>query len=208
MRPGEALRKWSMVNGKRVTELDQACRHVMENDIPGDVVECGVWYGGCSIYMGLATDRNLWMYDTFSGLTEPGEYDTRPGGWSAEDIHNKWTDMRANDPKGGWNVAAYHQVSANVASAGIADKTTMVQGDVCNTLFHDKKPGLISILRLDLDLYEPTKIAMEQLYHLLSPGGILLIDDYDAWHGARKAVDEYLNLTDIGTYYEKPRRLT
>ena len=70
------------------------------------------------------------------------------------------------------------------------DKVRYVVGDVVKTLAGNK-PEQIAILRLDTDFYDSTKAELEQLYGLLSPGGILIIDDYGSWDGARKAVDEF-----------------
>ena len=68
----------------------------------------------------------------------------------------------------------------------------LIQGDVAETLLESKNlPEKIAILRLDTDWYESTRIELERLYPLLEPGGVLIIDDYGHFDGARKAVDEY-----------------
>ena len=74
----------------------------------------------------------------------------------------------------------------------------MIQGDARETLLGEK-PEKIAILRLDMDLYEPTKVALEQLEPLVSPGGVILIDDYYAWDGAAKATDDYFGTEHYGT---------
>ena len=183
--------KLTMCIPERIKELNEACEYVKDKEIPGALVECGVWKGGCSIIMGKALpDRELWMYDTFEGLTEPGEYDYKFNS-NREDTLKRWKEV-----DGRWCYAGLDEVRKNMREAKL--NPIYIIGDIRETAKEDK-PSSISILRLDLDLYEPTKVALEELYPLVSPGGVILIDDYPAWAGCKKAVDEYFNTNNYGT---------
>ena len=81
----------------------------------------------------------------------------------------------------------------------------LIQGMVENTLLNkDNIPDQISLLRLDTDFYESTKIELEILFPKLVPGGILILDDYGYWSGARKAIDEYFKNTKYWLHYVDP----
>lgn len=78
------------------------------------------------------------------------------------------------------------------------DKFIFVKGDVTQTLLNKSNlPKKISVLRLDTDFYESTRIELDILYPLLSPKGVLIIDDYGSWTGSKKAVDEYFKMKDF-----------
>ena len=137
-------------------------------------------------------NREVWMYDTFDGLTEPTEHDHKLSG-TVEQTRERWeTEKICYSPR--------QEVEANLKEWGVEAK--LIEGDACITT-KEVKPQSISVLRLDMDLYEPTKTALEELYPLLSKGGFLLIDDYNTWAGARKAVDEYFGSTDVGLVKRK-----
>ena len=137
------------------------------------------------------SDRNLWLYDTFTGMTEPTDVDVESGtGKSASDLL-RTTDV--GDGNNIWCVAGRTGVAANIASTGYPmDLVTFVEGDVSETL-HWTTPSQVALLRLDTDWYESTKSCMEMLYPKLIPGGVCILDDYGHWAGARQAVDEYFN---------------
>ncbi|MEP7242295.1 MAG: TylF/MycF/NovP-related O-methyltransferase [Gammaproteobacteria bacterium] len=188
-------------NGKMSTSSDErlyatimACRHVVEKKIAGDFVECGVWRGGnsiiaASVFKTLAAARSLWLFDTFAGMTEPTQFDVNFRGEVA-DI--KFGQTQQNDHND-WCFAPIEEVRANFSNAGLlGESVRFVKGDVARTLSGSEPlPERISVLRLDTDWYESTKVELEVLYPRLTPGGILIIDDYGHWGGARKAVDEY-----------------
>jgi predicted O-methyltransferase YrrM len=90
------------------------------------------------------------------------------------------------------------QVRANLASTGLApSRFTFVQGKVEDTIPATLPPGPISILRLDTDWYESTKHELLHLFPRLTPGGVLIVDDYGFWRGAREACDEYFQQHQI-----------
>jgi hypothetical protein len=166
----------------RMQAMVDSLAAIDQNNIPGDVVECGVWKAGNIILARkLSPHRVCWLYDTFTGMTEPGDVDVRQDG--------------GRPPrKTGWCAAPVGEVVEILWRTGVLDGilTRFVIGDVCNTLReHENVPDKIALLRLDTDWYASTKIELEVLYPKLQPGGILIVDDYGHWQGARKAVDEY-----------------
>jgi O-methyltransferase len=171
-----------------------ACRHVVEQRIDGDFVECGVWRGGNSliaagVFKSMKTDRSAWLFDTFAGMTAPTGADVNFRGEIAEQKFNASQRAGHND----WCYAPIEEVTANFEKAGLlSDRIKFIKGDVARTLANTASlPPRISVLRLDTDWYESTKAELEVLFPRLSRGGILIIDDYGHWGGARKAVDEY-----------------
>jgi len=133
------------------------------------------------------SDRDLHLYDTFEGMSEPTEHDKRHDGQSAADM------LAASDKTAGvWAYASLEDVQATMAEAPYpAERIHYYKGKVEETIPGDAIPEQISILRLDTDWYESTRHELAHLYPLLSRHGILVVDDYGHWQGARQAVDEY-----------------
>jgi O-methyltransferase len=185
---------YTMVSWERIFATITAAKHAVEAEIPGDFVECGVWRGGNAlaaklIFEGLGSDKKVWLFDTFAGMTEPTDLDRMAfTGESAQDGYEAHLAADHNE----WCFASLKDVRRNFEQAWVdLDGVRFVKGDVAETL-RGELPEAISVLRLDTDWYESTLIEMETLYPLLSIGGSLLIDDFGCWEGARKAVDEYL----------------
>jgi O-methyltransferase len=188
---------YTQTTPERIVALRDAVRYVARSGLPGDIVECGVWRGGSMMVIANelvrqgVTDRRLWLYDTYTGMTAPTDDDiTVTGRTGAE-----WVDSELAKPEKdstGVTGVSLATVRANVASTGYpAERQTYVVGPVEETLLTGELPERIALLRLDTDFYESTKAEMEQLYPRLVPGGILILDDYGYWQGARKAVDDY-----------------
>jgi O-methyltransferase len=184
----------STSSDERLFATIMACRHVAEREIAGDFVECGVWRGGNSIlaadvFRSLASGRSVWLFDTFAGMTEPTAADVNFRGESAEAKFRLSGRADHNE----WCYAPIEEVKANFANAGLlTGQVRFIKGDVAQTLSGaGELPETIAVLRLDTDWYESTRMELEALYPRLAPGGVLIIDDYGHWGGARKAVDEY-----------------
>jgi O-methyltransferase len=184
-------RPYTTTSAERLFALYQATRYVLDAAIPGDFVECGVWRGGSSLMMalelhsrGVAEEgRSLHLFDTFAGMSEPDPSD----GAAA---HRKWKQQQRVDHNE-WCFASEEEVRRNIATSGIAeDRIRTVVGKVEDTI-PAAAPESIALLRLDTDWYESTRHELEHLFPRLSPGAVLIIDDYGHWEGARKAVDEY-----------------
>ena len=174
----------------------KACKYVIENNINGDFVECGVWRGGHAILASKVfemyrIDKKVYLFDTFAGMTEPTNYDINAN--SKKIAINQFNDSQM-DNYNSWCYASIEDVKNNFLTSGLAldYKKVFIKGDVSQTLTHvDNLPQNISILRLDTDWYESTKDSLNILYPLLLRKGVLLLDDSGHWEGARKAVDEY-----------------
>jgi O-methyltransferase len=185
-------RKFSLTTHHRLASMIDAVRYVENNRIAGDIVECGVWRGGNIMISAFSlleignTDRDLYLYDTFTGMTPPTVNDKDYSGAEAEVLLQR-------DPKGTkiWCEASLEDVQANMRSTAYpSERIHFIKGPVEETI-PNALPNKIAILRLDTDWYESTKHELVHLYPLLVEGGVLIIDDYGHWQGAQKAVDEY-----------------
>lgn len=191
------VRDYTMTSPERQWALINAVRHVVRSHVPGDIVECGVWRGGAAMAAALtlrdagSADRQIWLYDTFAGMTAPGVDDLKSA--DGTEARRTWLRLRRADGANDWCRATLAEVRANMATTGYpSGLTRFVQGPVKQTLRDPANlPASIAILRLDTDWYESTRTELEMLYPRLSNGGVLIIDDYGHWQGARKAVDEY-----------------
>ena len=174
-------------------------RYVVENDIPGDIVECGVWKGGLMQLAALTlkelgdTSRAIYLYDTFDGMPEPGEHDVD---WKNNSPHKKWSNLKWKHKESELSQFGFggfvDDVRQTVESTGYpAEKFVFVPGLVEDTI-PGTVPAVIAYLRLDTDWYQSTKHELTHLFPLLSRGGVLVIDDYGYYKGARRATDEYL----------------
>jgi O-methyltransferase len=185
----------TMTSVERMYALYQAVRYVHAAGIPGDIVECGVWRGGSSMLAALTLDRlgdrsrRLWLYDTFEGMSEPTDMDV--DAITGDRMTEGWHARReADDPV--VCLADLDDVRSNMESTKYPmDRVELVQGKVEDTI-PERAPETISLLRLDTDWFESTRHELEHLWPRLQPGGVLIIDDYGHWVGARNAVDEYL----------------
>ena len=134
--------------------------------------------------------RTVRLFDTFAGMTEPTSSDVR-----ARDGQDAMAEFLTNrtDTHNAWCYASLDDVTSSFEALGLlGPNVQFVQGDVARTLKDASNlPERISVLRLDTDWYESTRLELETLYPRLSPGGVLILDDYGHWEGARKAVDEY-----------------
>jgi hypothetical protein len=173
---------------------------VVKNDLDGAFVECGVWKGGSSMAMALtlnklgAEKRDIYLYDTFSGMSVPGDVDISIRGEAARQT---FSETRTSDGGSDWCLSPLEEVKQNLFSTGYEqEKFHFIKGKVEETI-PESIPKEIALLRLDTDWYESTKHELIHLFPLLQPNGVLIIDDYGHWEGARKAVDEYISDNNI-----------
>ena len=174
----------TMVGLKRLENLYSCISDVLERNIPGDLIETGVWRGGASIFMRAVLKirkvrgRIIWVADSFEGLPKPdGRYRQDEG-----DKHWKWNAVLG---------ISLEQVKANFARYGLLDEQVRFLAG----WFKDTLPAApiqqLAILRLDGDMYSSTMDALENLYAKLSPGGYLIVDDYGSTLACRQAVDDF-----------------
>lgn len=186
-----SVRQYTKSGPERVMAMFDALRSIDERKIEGDVVECGVWRGGNIILARRhSPDRVCWLYDTFVGMTAPTEEDVKFNGKKASDSY--YGKLNGGGKK--WAAASVEEVRSNLFVTKTLDdsKLRFVVGDVLETLKVKKNlPKKIALLRLDTDWYRSTKKELEVLYPLLQDGGILIVDDYGHWRGAKQAVNQY-----------------
>jgi hypothetical protein len=169
-----AVSEHTMTSAKRIQVLCEATRYISRARIPGDVVECGVWRGGSMMAVARTllqegdTERHLHLFDTFEGMTDPTEHDVSIDGTTA-------AEMMRGAPRSGDRGSVWCVASEEV-----------VRSAICATKYPEERIHLVK---------GSTRHEMESLFPRLASGGVLLIDDYGHWKGARKAVDEYLRRT-------------
>ena len=187
--------KLTMTSPQDIVTTILSAKHVAANQMDGDFVECGVWRGGNIIAAKLVFNEmnhqaKIYLYDTFTGMTEPTE----------KDIHIKTGTipikdflLAKKDNYVDWCYSSIEEVKDNVKRAGLSiENIEFIKGDVLETLKDEKNlPNTISVLRLDTDWYDSTKIELEVLYPRLINNGFLIVDDYGHWEGQKRAVDEY-----------------
>ena len=199
---------WSRVEPFTMTYLERgyalykAIEYICKNRISGDFAECGVWRGGSSMLMALSllrfdnASRCLYLYDTYSGMTEPTREDVIA--WNDKSVSEKWEEDKFDS----WAVGK-EEVASNMNSTGYPQQLIRyVAGDVCETL-DSEVPESLALLRLDTDWYRSTVKELEVLYPKLTTGGVLIIDDYGHFKGARQAVDEYFEKTGFFPYLHR-----
>jgi hypothetical protein len=190
------VRRHTMTTPRRIAALCDGVEHVVRADVPGAIVECGVWKGGSMMAAALtllrleAADRDLYLFDTFQGMPPPTDEDV----FSAYDGYSPmgfWRARRRSEGQSAWHYVPAAEVRAALLSTRYpAERVHLVEGKVEDTL-PAAAPEQIAVLRLDTDWYESTRHELEQLYPRLSPGGVLILDDYGHYEGARRAVEEY-----------------
>lgn len=188
------VRPFTQTSPERVRAVVQAVRYLERYRIGGDVVECGVWKGGSMMAMARSllelgsTSRTLWLFDTFEGMSPPTEHDVDAWGRPAQAYLDR-------GPR--FNAASLAEVREHMKLAGYPDeRVRYVEGRVEETVPREA-PDRIALLRLDTDWYQSTRHALENLFPRVVPCGIVIIDDYGHWLGARKAVDEYLERCEV-----------
>jgi SAM-dependent methyltransferase len=185
------VKPFTMTSPERLYGLHEAVTYVLRERIPGDVVECGVWRGGSSMLIAKLllthgdTDRRLWMYDTYQGMPEPTAED---GTYAV----NHYPEAGRDEDFMAY--ATLDDVQANLKRTGIAESRIEYVVGLVEDSIPARVPDAVALLRLDTDWYQSTLHELNHLYDRLAPGGVLIIDDYGHWHGARRAVDEFFEI--------------
>lgn len=174
---------YSMVGSKRLDNLETCVRTILAENVPGDLLETGVWRGGACILMKAVLNRFhdqsrcVWLADSFQGLPKPT---------AVTDLDKRF-DLSDCD----FMKVSQEQVEANFQRFNLLDeRVRFLKGWFCDTL--PKAPiKQLALLRLDGDLYDSTRDALNAMYRRVSPGGFIIVDDYGSWNGCRVAVDEF-----------------
>jgi O-methyltransferase len=189
----EQVGPYTLTTPESIASVCATIEYVTEHQVPGDIVECGVWRGGSMMAAALtlkrlgSTDRALYLFDTYAGMSEPTDVDVSLDGQRAHDIWRRRRRPNGNE----WCYVTLEEVERAMLVTGYdPSRIHLVQGKVEDTL-PDRAPDPISFLRLDTDWYESTRHELVHLFPRLSVGGVLTLDDYGKWQGSRKAADEY-----------------
>jgi O-methyltransferase len=203
----EKVRPYTMTSIERLLCLSNAVEHICKNKIEGDIVECGVWKGGsmmlvASKLMSLGEiNRKLFLFDTYEGMSAPTEFDKTFNKQDAKILLEKESNKENGDNI--WCYSSIEEVKNNLYSIGYEKNNLIfIKGKVEDTLPY-KEIKEIALLRLDTDWYESTKHELETLYEKLVIGGILIIDDYGHWSGAKKAVDEFIENRKLNLFLNR-----
>jgi Macrocin-O-methyltransferase (TylF) len=176
-----------------LSDLERTVRRLEAEKVPGIIVEAGCALGGSAVVLGMTKqpDRPLHVYDVFGMIPPPSELD-------GADIHARYQTIVKGESSGiggdryyGYTDDLRHKVANTLRSFGLdleACRIDLVQGLFQDTLQID---GPVALAHIDADWYESVRTCLERIEPHLSPGGVLVIDDYDHWSGCRKAVDEY-----------------
>lgn len=165
-----------MVGCRRGRTLFRLAAEVERNNVPGSLVDCGVWNGGSTVLLAAAApSRQAWAFDSFEGLPPAGEVD--------------------GDQAPAWESSCVGRIE-NVEEAfrrfALPRQLHVVKGWFNETLpAHAQSVAPIAVLHADGDWYESVRVTLDSLYDSISPGGYVIVDDYSVWSGARRAVDDF-----------------
>lgn len=187
------VKPYTLTPPPRIMALCESIRYLDRAGIAGPIVECGVWRGGSMMAAALtllelgSTRRDLHMFDTFTEMPLPDERDTHMSGRPGPEF---FADVIAGDEV--YDLLPLEQVRELLEGTGYPrERLRFVPGLVEETI-PAEAPEEIALLRLDTDWYRSTIHEMRHLYPRIVSGGILIVDDYGEFAGARQAVDEYL----------------
>jgi O-methyltransferase len=196
----EKARIYTLTSVECMYTLYRTVKYLVDSGVPGALVECGVWRGGSAMMIALTLDaigergRDIYLYDTFAGMTRPESVDVRSQD-GMEQV-SRWQAFERSDHNE-WAYASLAEVRANMATTGYPEeKLHFIEGDVEETI-PVTAPEEIALLRLDTDWYRSTRHELTHLSPRLARRGALIIDDYGAYEGSRKATDEYFAGTPI-----------
>lgn len=187
---------YTMTDPASLYALCEAVRYIIKHNIQGAIVECGVWRGGSMMavartLLSIGTLRDLYLYDTYAGMIKPTELDVNIFG---ENALQQWNENHHDNLYNPLALATLDEVQFSLQKTGYPLKNChLIKGPVEKTIPRHT-PETISILRLDTDYYESTRHELIHLFPKLTVGGVLIIDDYGFFHGARKATDEYFDI--------------
>jgi len=189
-------KEYTMTSKERMFALYNATKYIVESNIPGDFVECGVWRGGSAMLIALtlksakSKKRKIYLYDTYEGMVKPTKEDISAKDGSSALV--TW-DKSKNEGHNDWCYSSLDEVKSNMAQTGYSQGDLVFVKGLVEKSIPFNAPKKIALLRLDTDWYISTKHELTHLFPRLFAGGVLIIDDYGDWEGARKAVNEYFS---------------
>jgi hypothetical protein len=193
-----AVAQFTMTSPERIYALCEAVRYLVRTGITGGIVECGVWRGGSMMAVARTllqlgqTHYDLYLFDTFEGMTPPGREDSDYAGRHASVLL-----AAAGRQEHIWGYSSLDETAKAVHSVGYPrDRIHLIRGRVEDTI-PGQAPPVISLLRLDTDWYESTLHELIHLFPRLAVGGVIIVDDYGHWKGSREATDQYLRECNV-----------
>jgi len=190
---GDGFLPHTMIGRKRLDNIQMCMESVLADGIEGDIIETGAWRGGATIFMrGVlqahnVTDRTIFVADSFEGFPDIKKGDAAYQGDADVDVNS----YNKGGPLDLWLSVPVERVKANFERYGLLDdQVHFLVGWFENTL-PSAPIDKLSILRLDGDLYKSTMDALEALYHKVSVGGYIIVDDYFTWPHCKAAIDDF-----------------
>lgn len=181
----------SMVPSRSLVTLGHQVDELLKARVDGAFVECGVWRGGASFVMAdrlrrAKSDRLVWMFDSFEGLPAPSEVDGPAAlAYTRDTASPAYYDNCS---------ASIEEVRASAERLKLTDRVRLVKGWFDDTLVATRESiGPIAMLRIDADWYQSVRCCLDQLYEQISPGGLVILDDYYTWDGCTLAVHDFLS---------------
>lgn len=198
----DVCKPYTMTSVERMYALYLSLNYIVDNNIDGDFVECGVWKGGSSMLIAefLASKniahRKIFMYDTFEGMSAPTEKDVDIIRETSAEKLLAQNSKEVSDSV--WCYSSLDEVKRNMGLTRFNQNNIVyVKGKVEDTIPHTMPNNELALLRLDTDWYESTKHELNHLFPLLQQKGVLIIDDFGHWDGAKKAVLEYFEKNKV-----------
>jgi O-methyltransferase len=185
----------TMIGLRRLDNLQHCIEQVIADDVPGDLLEAGVWRGGAAIFMRAAlaalgdTERVVWVADSFQGLPKPDPRHEADRG----DQH--WTQTSL--------AVSLEEVKRNFSRYGLLDQQVRFLKGWFRETLPTAPVERLAVLRADGDMYGSTIEILNALYPKLSVGGFAIMDDYGAVPGCKAAVEDYRSEHGISEPIEK-----
>ena len=198
--------RYTMVAPPMLFALYDLVEQRMRAGVPGSIVECGVWNGGSAAAMADAAraagaSPEVWLFDSFQGLPEPGQHDP-------EAVREFFYT--------GWNRGDELRVRRAFSKLGLPESKLHIRAGWFHETFPENPVEPVAILHVDCDWYDPIRLCLETWWDRLSPGGLVILNDYGLYEGANRAVDEFLAarapevelhaMGPVGAWFERPSR--
>jgi O-methyltransferase len=183
------LNKYSMAGIDVLKNLNAISSDLVTRGIEGDFVECGVWNGGSAGAISSAfkgAEKHIWLYDSFEGMPETTEIDG--------DFAKKYI---------GEAVGSIEKTRECMKIANVKDENLTIRKGWFDQTFPLPSAKKISILHVDCDWYESVMLTLNKFYPIVSPGGVIVIDDFGHFEGCREAVYDFLNANKIKPLFER-----
>lgn len=190
---------YTMIGKPRLDNIQFCVEDVIRNNVAGDLIETGVWRGGATIFMRAVlkahgvTDRTVWVADSFEGLPSLDKKDTA---YEADALVDT-AGMNIGGPMSLGFAVPLEKVRENFRKFDLLDD----QVKFLKGWFKDTLPTApirnLAVLRLDGDMYASTMDALNALYHKVSKGGYMIVDDYNAWPHCKQAITDFRNQHNI-----------